>query len=105
MEWTTTNLWIQIVGALIGAHIAATAAHEHAFGFWGHTVVGLIAGALGGYFLQTYAVTMVTGSGSLNAPRPPEVIALQAVTGAVLGGIAMIAVGFVATRRSPPGAQ
>lgn len=101
MEWSLTSLWIQIVAGLVGAHVAAAAVREHAFGFWRHTIVGLIAGALGGYFLQTYAVTMVTASGSLNEPRPADVVALQSATGAILGGMSMLAIGFLVTSRSP----
>ncbi len=87
MLWTTTSLYIQIVAGFVGAHLAAAVVRDHAFGFWGHTAVGLIAGALGGYFLQTYAVTVVTGNGSLNDIRPADIFVLQAATGAVLGGI------------------
>ena len=95
MAWTTTSFCIQIIGGLIGAQVAAVVVREHAFGFWWHTVVGLIAGALGGYFLQTYAATMVTGSGSLNQPRPADIFVLQAVAGAALGAIATMAIGFL----------
>jgi hypothetical protein len=96
MEWTLTNFWIQVVGGVLGAHGAATAAaKEHSFGAIGHTVVGALGGALGGFFLQTLATTMVTGTGSLNEPRIVEVVVLQGLTGAVVGGIAMLLVGFI----------
>ena len=68
MEWTFTNLIIQTVAGLIGASLAAAAAHEHRFGFWRHALVGLASGALGGLTLQQYASTVVTASGSLNEP-------------------------------------
>jgi hypothetical protein len=55
----------------------------------------LIAGALGGYFLQTVVLTVVIGSGSLNEPRLVEVVVIEALMGAVLGAIAMAAVGFL----------
>ena len=42
MEWTFANVIIQTVAGLIGSHIAAAAAHEHRFGLWGHTLVGLV---------------------------------------------------------------
>ena len=58
-------------------------------------MAGLLAGALSGYFLQTIALTVVTANGSLNEPRPPEVFFIEALTGAVVGGIAMAIVGFV----------
>jgi hypothetical protein len=100
MPWTLTNLVIQIVAGLVGAHLAAAVAHEHRFGFWGHSLVGLISGGLSGLFLQTYAVAVVTGSGSLNVPRSSEVFAIESLTGAVVGGIAMFAVGFIISERS-----
>ena len=100
MTWTSANLIIQIVAGLLGANIAAAAAREHRFGFWGHSLVGLVASALSGLFLQTYAVTVVTGSGSVNVPTNAEIFAIQSLTGAVVGGIAMLAAGFVLRERS-----
>jgi hypothetical protein len=100
MPWTLSNLIIQIVAGLVGAHLAAAVAHEHRFGFWGHSLVGLISGGLSGLFLQTYAVTVVTASGSLNVPTPAEVFMTESLTGAVAGGIAMFAVGFIISERS-----
>jgi hypothetical protein len=94
MDWTT-NLIVQIVAGFAGAHFAATALHEHGFGWIGHSLVGLIAGALSGYFLQTMALTVVTGSGSVNEPRVAEVAAIETLTGAVVGAIAMPAIGFL----------
>jgi len=100
VAWTSTNLIIQIIAGLVGAHIAAAAAHEHRFGLWGHSLVGLVSGALGGFFLQTYSITVVTGSGSLNVPTNAEVFAIEFLTGATVGGIAMLAVGFFVSERS-----
>ena len=100
MAWTFANLIIQIVAGLLGANIAAAAAHEHRFGFWGHSLVGLVGGALSGLFLQTYAITVVTGSGSVNVPTHAEIITIQLLTGAVVGGIAMLAVGLFVNERA-----
>lgn len=100
MEWIFANLIIQTVAGLIGSHIAAAAAQEHRFGFWRHSLVGLASGALGGLFLQKYASTVVTASGSLNEPTHAEVFASQALTGAVIGAIAMMTVGFIINERS-----
>jgi hypothetical protein len=52
MAWTLTNLIIQIIAGLVGAHIAAAAAHEHRFGFWGHTAVGGLAMLAVGFFIS-----------------------------------------------------
>jgi hypothetical protein len=101
MPWTTSSLYIQIVAGFIGAHLVAAVVHDHAFGFWGHAAVGLIAGALGGYFFQTYVVTVVTGSGSLNEVRPTDIFVLQAAAGAAFGGLCMLAVGMLVAAGSP----
>jgi uncharacterized membrane protein YeaQ/YmgE (transglycosylase-associated protein family) len=95
MIWTSTNLVIQIVTGVLGAHFAATAAREHGFGFLGHTLVGAIGGALSGYFLQTLAITLVTGSGSLNEIRAVDNAVLQGLAGAAAGGCLMLVVGFI----------
>ena len=100
MECTFTNLIIQIVAGLIGSNIAAAAAHEHRFGFWRHSLVGLASGALGGLFLQRYASTVVTASGSLNEPTHVQIFASQALTGAVIGAIAMMTIGLIIKERS-----
>jgi hypothetical protein len=95
MSGFAVSFLIQTVAGILGAHGAAVAAHEHRFGFLGHTLVGAIAGALGGFFLQSLAVTMVTASGSMNEPTPVENAVIQALTGLVVGGCAMLAVGLV----------
>ncbi len=100
MEWTFANVIIQTVAGLIGSHIAAAAAHEHRFGLWGHTLVGLVSGALGGLVLQKYASTVVTANGSLNEPTHVQIFASQALTGAVLGAIAMMVIGLIIKERS-----
>jgi hypothetical protein len=95
MIWTSTNLVIQIVTGVLGALFAASAAKEHGFGFFGHVLVGLIGGALSGYFLQTLAVTVVTGSGSLNDVTAADNAVLQGLTGIAAGGCLMLIVGFI----------
>ena len=62
-EWTVVNLAIQAIAGILGAHTAAMAAQEHHFGFVGHSLVGLIAGTLSGYFLQRIVMTTVYGTG------------------------------------------
>jgi len=101
MEWTLTNLVIQIVAGFLGAHGAASATHEHRFGLLGHSLVGLICGALSGYFFQTTLLTVVTGSGSVMTPRVADIVVTQALAGVVVGAIGMFAVGF-ALQQGPP---
>jgi hypothetical protein len=105
--WTAGNMLIQTVAGILGAHGAAIAAHEHRFGFIGHTVTGALAGAASGYFLQTLAVTMVTASGSMNEPTAVENAALQSLTGLVVGaccmmGVALVRIGMHEHRKAEP---
>lgn len=94
-DWTITNLIIQAIAGILGAHGAAAVAHEHRFGFIGHTLVGLVAGAVSGFFLQRIAMTTVYGTGDAMPVSIAEIGILQALTGAVAGGIAMFVVGFL----------
>ena len=95
MTWTLTNVIIQLVMGVLGAHAAATAVHEHHFGFIGHTLTGAIAGALSGYFLQQLAVTVVTASGSLNEVGAVDNFILQGLAGAASGGCLMLVIGLI----------
>jgi|UPI000782D13B hypothetical protein len=104
VDWTMTNLWVQTAAGFLGAHAAASAAHDYRFGFLGHSLVGVISGALSGWLFQSRVITMVTASGSLNEPRIPEVIAIQVITGAVIGAIAMLAFGLIFAGRPSNGA-
>ena len=99
MEWSFTNVVIQTLCGLVGANVAAAVTHEYRFGLWRHTVVGLVGGALGGIFLQKVASTVVAGDGTLNDPLHFEVLAAQVMTGAVIGAIAMMAIGLIISER------
>jgi hypothetical protein len=105
MTWTLWGLAVQTIAGFLGAHAAATAAHEHRFGFLGHSLVGLVGGALSGTFLQTIAATIVNGGGAENTARPVDIAVSQFLCGAVVGGILMFAVGFLRGTRTggPPG--
>jgi uncharacterized membrane protein YeaQ/YmgE (transglycosylase-associated protein family) len=92
VTWTFMNLAIQILGGMVGAHVAAAVAHEQKLGFLSQTVLGALGGGLSGCFLQTLAVSVVTESGSLNELRPVEQVMLQALTGLAAGGIATLAI-------------
>jgi hypothetical protein len=103
MTWTLGGLAIQTVAGFFGAHAAASSAHEYRFGFIGHSLAGLVGGALSGAFLQESAVTIVTGSGSQNPSTVAEIAVIQGLTGAVAGAILMLAIGFlIATRPGGP---
>jgi predicted alpha/beta hydrolase len=89
-----------VAGFFFAARAAATAAHEHPFGFIGHSITGLVGGVLSGAFLQEATVTIVTGSGSQNPSTEAETAVIQALTGAAAGGILMLAIGFLIASRS-----
>jgi uncharacterized membrane protein YeaQ/YmgE (transglycosylase-associated protein family) len=95
MPWTLTNLVIQIITGILGGHAAAAASKEHSFGALGHTIAGAAGGALSGTFFQTLIGTMVTASGSVAEPTAFEQTLIQAVTGAVVGGICTLLVGLI----------
>ena len=95
MEWSVTNLVIQLVMGVLAGHAAAVVAKEHSFGWLGHTLTGAAGGGLSGLFLQTLAATVVTASGSLTEPRPAEVLMVQARAGAGAGAIVTLLAGFV----------
>jgi uncharacterized membrane protein YeaQ/YmgE (transglycosylase-associated protein family) len=95
MTWTFTNLVIQIIAGVFGGHAAAVAAKEHNFGALGHTIMGAIGGGVSGSFLQTFAGTVVTASGSVGEPTAVEQAVVQGLTGAVVGGISVLVAGFI----------
>jgi hypothetical protein len=95
MTWTLWALAVWTVAGFFGAHAAASAAHEHRFGFIGHSLIGLVGGALSGAFLQKAAVTIVTGSGSQNPSTAVEIAVTHALAGALAGAILMLAIGFL----------
>ncbi len=95
MEWTVTNLALQAVTGFLGAHAAAAATREHNFGFSGHSLVGCIGGALSGWLLQTRILAIVSDSEGSTVLRSVDVLLIEALTGAVVGAIAMMAVGLL----------
>ena len=48
MAWPLCGLAVQTIAGIFGAHAAVGATHEHRFGFIGHSVSGLVGGALSG---------------------------------------------------------
>jgi len=55
----------------------------------GHSLSGLVGGAQNCIFLQTAAITLVTGSGSHNPEVAVDTAVIHVMTGAVTGAIAM----------------
>ena len=95
MTWAYSNLLIQTAAGIFGAHMVAIALAEFALGFLSHTLIGVLGGGMGGLFLQQIAVTMVTGSGSLNVPTVAGNVALQLGAGAASGACLMLVIGLI----------
>ena len=94
MEWTISNLLIQLSAGILAGHLIAVIMREHRFGALGHTIVATIGAGLSGIFLQTLVRT-VTASGAMVVPTPQELIFMQGALGAGVGAISVLAVGFV----------
>lgn len=95
MTWTVTNLVIEIIAGIVGAHAISATAKAYSFGAIGHTVTGAVGGALSGYFLQTLAATVVNSAGEVQPDA--DVVTqwlLQALAGLAAGAILTMAVGF-----------
>jgi hypothetical protein len=92
VTWTVTNLAIEIIVGIVGAHAISAAAKEHPFGVIGHTIAGAVGGAFSGYFLQTLAATVVDSTGE-DADALTQWL-LQGLAGLAAGAILTMAVGF-----------
>lgn len=95
MSWTVTNLVIEIIAGIVGAHAISGAFKEHSFGVIGHTVAGAVGGAFSGYFLQTLAATVVDSTGGVH--QDADAVTqwlLQGFTGLAAGAILTMAIGF-----------
>lgn len=97
MTWTMTNLMIEIIAGIVGAHIVAIAAREYRFGALGRSVVGAIGGYVGGYLLD--AAMVLTGSNALYISRFLDQTMAHSLTAAATGGILILAISFVAGYR------
>ena len=95
MTWTVTNILIEIIAGILGGNVAAVLAHEHGFGVFGHSASGGAAGGVSGYFLQTFAGTVLNGGGAANVPDPVTQVILQSLTGFAAGAIFTLIVGFI----------
>ena len=94
MTWTMTNLVIEIIAGIVGAHIVALGARVPNFGALGRSVVGAIGGCVGGYFLN--AAMVVNGSNALNESRLLDQAMAHGLTAAATAGILILAISFVA---------
>jgi hypothetical protein len=105
MTWTLTNLLIETIAGIAGAHFAALATSDYNFGRIGHSIAGMIGGGFNGYFLQTMIAMTVTTNGGFNQPRLFEQVMAHSLAGAAAGGILMLIVGFlkhsIDTHRAP----
>ena len=97
MAWTMTNLMIEIIAGIVGAHIVAIAARAYRFGARGRSVVGAIGGYVGGYLLD--AAMVLNGSNALYVSRLLDQTMAHTLTAAATGGILILAISFVAGSR------
>src|SRR5580704_16179859 len=95
MTWTVTNLLIELVAGILGGNGVAALAHEHSFGIFGHSAAGAVAGGISGYFLQTFAGTVLNGGGVANDLDPVTQVVVQSLTGFAAGAILTLIVGFL----------
>jgi hypothetical protein len=91
-----TNLAIEIIAGIAGAHIVAIAAREYSFGALGRSVVGAIGG-VGGHFFN--AAMVVNGSNALYQSRLLDQAVADSLTAAATGGLLILAISFVAGDR------
>ena len=95
MTWTVTNLVIEIIAGIVGAHAISAVAKEHSFGVIGYTIAGAVGGAFSGYFLQTLAATVVNSTGEVH--QDADAVTqwlLQLLMGLAAGAILAMAIGF-----------
>jgi hypothetical protein len=104
-EWSLGYFVIQVVAGFLGAHVAALIAHEHRFGFIGHSLVGLVAGAFSGFFLQRIVMTTVTAAGDAMPIAGLEAQIYQAMSGLVIGGMAMLTIGVLRYEMAKSGGE
>jgi hypothetical protein len=105
LEWSFTYFLIQAFAGFLGAHLAALVAREYGFGHLRHGLVGLVTGALSGFFLQRPVLTIVTAAGDVMPITKLQALVSQAATGLAVGGIAMLAVGFLRTEMAEESAD
>ena len=97
MTWTMTNLVIEIIAGIVGAHIVALEARGSNFGALGRSVVGAIGGYVGGYLLD--AAMVLNGSNALYVSRLLDQTMAHSFTAAATGGLLILAISFVAGYR------
>jgi hypothetical protein len=95
VTWSLTNLVIQTVTGMVGGNLATMLGKEFSSGVLGHTVAGLVGGALSGYFLQVAVGTVVTGSGEISIGTPVEQALLQGIAGLAAGATLAMLIGLL----------
>jgi uncharacterized membrane protein YeaQ/YmgE (transglycosylase-associated protein family) len=93
MTWTITNLVVEIITGVLGAHAVAAATRTYNFGALGHSVVGAIGGGISGLF--SLPTMMFAKSDIFPEPSPSELTMAHGLVGAIAGGILMLSIGFL----------
>jgi hypothetical protein len=81
MTWTISNLIIETIAGVAGAHLTAAAFATDRTGAW-RTIAGVLGGITGGFFLQQFAAWSTTGGELKNT-------LLQLVIGGIAGALAL----------------
>jgi hypothetical protein len=93
MTWTITNLGIEIITGMLGAHAVAATTRRYNFGALGHSVVGAIGGGISGLF--SLPTIMFAKGDIFPEPSPSELTMAHGLVGAIAGGIFMLSIGFL----------
>lgn len=96
MDWTVSNLAIQIFAGVLGANALAVVIRNVGFRLLAQSLIGGIGGTFGGLFLQNLALTMVTATGSQNVNRYGDIVMLNVLSG--LGSGAALLLGLAIAR-------
>lgn len=85
---------VDVVSGAVGGNLAGLAWREKTLGFWGNTIVGIIGGALGTYFMRDANILGELSMTNLSVASLLGAAGVSAFFGAVLTGIVGIIKGF-----------
>lgn len=81
------GLLVDVVSGAVGGNLAGLAWREKSLGIWGNTIVGIIGGAIGTYFMHQADILSYLTMDTLSVPSILGAIGVSAFFGAVLTGI------------------
>lgn len=81
------GLVVDVVSGAVGGNLAGLAWREKSLGFWGNTIVGIIGGALGTYFMHEANFLGELSMTTISVGSVLGAAGVSAFFGAVLTGI------------------